>query len=418
MLAEGDKAEFLSQTLVMILAGGQGERLYPLTRDRAKPAVPFAGSYRLIDFTLSNCLNSGLRRIHVLTQYKSDSLNRHIRLGWDLFNPVLGEYVEIRPPQQRLTSHWYLGTADAVHQNIYTLERERPRYVLLLGSDHVYKMDYSRMLRRHLENSADLTVACIEAPVAEAVRLGVVTVDDEMRVIAFQEKPSAPQPLRRGGDRALCSMGIYVFNTEFLVRRVIEDSKEATRHDLGGDLLPSMVRRSDRVFAFGLLDESPRRAPYWRDIGTIDAYWDASMDLTRPQPSFDLYDPRWPLRTYSWSLPPARVVLSGRATEGLTPQLRDSLVCDGAVVRQACVRNSIIGRNVLVDSGSRVEDSVILDDVRLGRGVTVRKAIIDKGNRVPDGFAIGVDPDQDARLFTVSPGGVVVVPKEMPLFRS
>ena len=418
MVPEADRPGFLSQTLVMILAGGQGERLYPLTRDRAKPAVPFAGSYRLIDFTLSNCLNSGLRRIHVLTQYKSDSLNRHIRLGWDLFNPALGEYVEIRPPQQRLTSHWYLGTADAVHQNIYTLQRERPGYVLLLGGDHVYKMDYSPMLRHHLRTGADLTVACIEVPLAEATRLGVVSVDDEMRVRAFQEKPAAPQPLREGGDRALCSMGIYVFNTEFLVRRVIEDSKEATEHDFGGDLLPSMVRRSDRVFAFGLVEDGAQRAPYWRDIGTIDAYWDASMDLTRPQPSFDLYDPRWPLRTHSWSLPPARVILSGRATEGPMPQLWDSLVGNGAVVHQARVRNSIIGRNVLVDSGSEVEESVILDDVRLGRGVTVRKAIIDKGNRVPDGFAIGVDPEQDARLFTVSPGGVVVVPKEMPLFRS
>ncbi len=401
----------------MILAGGQGERLYPLTRDRAKPAVPFAGSYRLIDFSLSNCLNSGLRRIYLLTQYKSGSLNRHIRLGWNMFNPELGEYIETTPPQQRLTSHWYLGTADAIYQNIYTLQRERPRHVLVLSGDHVYKMDYSRVLQQHVETDADLTIACIEMPLHEASRLGVVSLEADVRAADFQEKPDSPQPMPGCADKALCSMGVYVFRTELLVRRVIEDSKQLTAHDFGCDVIPAMIRAGDRAFVFRFIGADRKRPPYWRDIGTLDAYWEANMDMVRPAPPFDLYDPQWPVHTYAQSAPPAKTIAPGGRAGEPAAELADSLICSGAVITGACVRNSVIGPNVRIERGSRVEDSVIMDGVCVGCGVTIRRAVIDKLNRIPDGTAIGVDAEADRKRFTLSDGGVAVVPKQMPLFR-
>ena len=412
-----DTAHPLSQTLTMILAGGQGERLYPLTLYRAKPAVPFGGNYRLIDFALSNCLNSGVRRILVLTQYKSDSLDRHIRLGWNMLTPEMGEYIEIRSPQQRLTSHWYLGTADAIYQNIYTLDMIRPRYVLVLSGDHVYKMDYSRLVEHHVSKGADLTIACMEMPIQEAFRLGVVTVDDGMRAVGFQEKPETPEAVAGRPDIALCSMGIYVFRAEVLVRRVIEDSKKSTSHDFGCDVVPAMIAAGDRVFAFKFMDENRKDTPYWRDIGTLDAYWEANMDLVRADAVFALYDPKWPVRTHTQSAPPGKVVFGGEAPGMSRAELRDSLICSGAIIRSSCVRNSVIGRNVRVDCGSKIEDSVIMDGVRVGRGVTIRRAVIDKGNHIPDTFTIGAEPQQDRKHFTISEGGVVVVPKQMPLFR-
>ena len=415
MTRHPDRANPVFQTLCMILAGGQGERLYPLTRDRAKPAVLFGGNYRLIDFTLSNCLNSGVRRIYVLTQYKSDSLHRHVRLGWNLLNPELDEYVEIRSPQQRLTSHWYQGTADAIYQNIYTLQLLRPRYVLVLSGDHVYRMNYLRLIEQHVANNADLTIACIETPIEEAARLGVISVDVVGRALGFEEKPEVTASLGARDGTALCSMGVYVFKTEMLVRRVIEDAKNSTSHDFGRDVVPAMIQAGDDVFAFKFFHENGG-APYWRDIGTLDAYWEAHMDLVRAEPVFDLYDHRWPVRSYAQSAPPFKT-MSGGGEPGLPgSEVRNSLVCNGTIIRDGHVSDSVIGRNVRINCGSRIEESVIMDGVCVGRGVTIRRAVIDKGNHIPDDSTIGVELEQDRTRFTVSEGGVVVVPKNMPLF--
>ncbi|MFO8007115.1 MAG: glucose-1-phosphate adenylyltransferase [Candidatus Brocadiia bacterium] len=401
-------SELTKDTLVMVLAGGQGERLYPLTKERAKPAVPFGGLYRIIDFTLSNCLNSDLRRIYVLTQYKADSLNRHVRLGWQIFNPAIGEYIEIRPPQQRMSSDWYLGTAHAIYQNIYTLDQERPSCVLVLSGDHVYRMDYAHMLRQHNECQADVTVACIERPVDQAAgRLGVVRADAEGRVLSIAEKPSEPDQLPERPGHCLCSMGIYAFKTESLVRRVIDDAKSDSEHDFALNVLPDMVRNGDSVFVY-------RYDGYWRDIGTLDAYWDANMDLLRVQPAFNLYDPEWPIRSYATSRPPAKVVFGAGGGEQPHSEVYNSLVCNGAIISGAHVSDSIIGPDVRVEVGSRVERSIILQDTQLGRDVTIRRAILDKHNTVPDGAQIGVDRDWDRRHFSVSSEGVVVVPKAMP----
>ncbi len=405
-------SELLKDTLVMVLAGGQGERLYPLTRYRAKPAVPFGGAYRIIDFTLSNCLNSDLRRIYVLTQYKADSLNRHIRLGWQLFNPAIGEYIEIRPPQQRMSSDWYLGTAHAIYQNIYTLEQERPECVLVLSGDHVYRMDYAHMLRTHHEGQADVTVACVERRVGEAAgRLGVVRADAGGRVLSIAEKPSEPGELREHRGHCLCSMGIYAFQTESLVRRVIEDAKTDSEHDFALNVLPEMVRKGDSVFAY-------RYDGYWRDIGTLDAYWDANMDLLRVQPPFNLYDPEWPIRSYATSRPPAKVVFGPGQGGQPHSEVYNSLVCNGAIISGAHVSDSIIGPDVRVEVGSRLEQSIVLEDTRVGRNVIVRRAILDKHNTVPDGAHVGVDQQRDRRHFSISPEGVVVVPKALPWPRS
>ena len=410
------RTERLSGVVSLVLAGGQGERLYPLTRDRAKPAVPFGGSFRLIDFTLSNCLNSGIRRIHILTQYKSDSLYRHIRLGWDVFNPSIGEYVEVNPPQLRLTSHWYLGTADAIHQNIYTLDRERPEQVLVLSGDHIYRMDYAPLLRQHAQTKADLTIAAMPVPVRDAMGLGVVRVDEDMRALSFEEKPANPKTMPQHPQCALCSMGVYVFKTETLVRRVIEDSKRASSHDFGRDVIPAMIQAGDRVYAYSL--DSAEGPIYWRDIGTLDAYWQANMDLLGEPALFELLDPDWPIRTYAPSGMPAKISVGPASAPGPPAEVCNSLISSGSVIRGACVYNSIIGRGVSIDQETRIHESVIMDRVRVGRGVVIRRAIVDKGNSIPDGFRIGVDLEEDAHHFSVSAGGVVVVPKEMPLVRS
>jgi glucose-1-phosphate adenylyltransferase len=407
-----ETVEILRRTLVMLLAGGQGERLYPLTKDRAKPAVPFAGSYRLIDFTLSNCLNSGLRRIYVLTQYKSESLDRHIQLGWRIFNPEIGECIETRPPQQRMSADWYLGTADAIYQNIYTLEQLRPDHVLILSGDHVYGMDYSRMLRSHVDSAADLTIACIERPIDEAAgRLGCLSFDAGHRVTEFHEKPARPEPLAHKPGYTLCSMGVYAFRTEALVRSVCADMKRAGDHDFAKDVVPSMVESDYDVFAF------PFTGHYWRDIGTLDAYWEANMDLVRVQPELNLYDDRWPFRGYVAPRPPAKIVFGGGAPDSPRAEVYNSLVCGGAIVSGAYVCDSVIGPDVRVEVGSRIEQSVIMDGTAIGRDVTIRKAIVDKLNVIPDGAAIGGDLERDRHRFSVSEGGVVVVPKNMPFPR-
>ena len=291
----------------IILAGGQGERLYPLTKDRAKPAVPFGGIYRIIDFTLSNCLNSGLRKIVVLTQYKSFSLDKHLRLGWNIFNNELNEYIEQIPPQQRISDQWYQGTADAVYQNIYTLGKEQPEMVLILSGDHIYKMDYRNMARFHLENKADLTIACMEVPVNEGKRYGVIKTDEENRIVGFHEKPSEPIPSPNNPEVTLVSMGIYLFNTTTLVKAIIDDAKQDTNHDFGKNIIPEMIH-SKRVYAYPFTDGTNNNLNYWRDIGTLDAYWEANMDLVQESPEFNLYDKDWPIRTHQEQNPPTKTI--------------------------------------------------------------------------------------------------------------
>ncbi|NLW51531.1 MAG: glucose-1-phosphate adenylyltransferase [Candidatus Brocadiaceae bacterium] len=403
----------MRDTLVMVLAGGQGERLYPLTKDRAKPAVPFAGDFRLIDFTLSNCLNSGLRRIYVLTQYKSESLDQHLRTSWDVFSPEIGEWITTRPPQKRMSDDWYLGTADAIYQNVYTLQTERPRHVLVLSGDHLYRMDYSLLLEEHTRTAAHVTVACMERPLAEAAgNLGVLVVGENDAVVRLEEKPSRPAPSPGRADTCLCSMGVYAFQTEALVRSVIEDAKRSGGHDFARDVLPAMVRSGAQVHAYRF----PGR--YWRDVGTIDAYWEAHMDLVRVQPVLNLYGRDWPFRGETQHGGPAKIVFAGGSPGTPKAEVFNSLICHGAIVSGAYVCDSVIGPGARIEVGSRIEQSIIMDRTAIGRDVRIRRAIIDKDNTIPDGARIGYDIDWDRRHFTVSEGGVVVMPKRVPFPRA
>ena len=409
-----DTIALLRTTLTMVLAGGQGERLYPLTRDRAKPAVPFGGIYRIIDFTLSNCVNANLRRVYVLTQYKSSSLDRHLRLGWNIFNPELGEFLYTIPPQQRAAETWYRGTADAIYQNIYTLEQERPGRVLVLSGDHVYKMDYSRMLRFHEERDADLTVACVEISRDRAGQLGVMEVDGEARIVGFEEKPEHPKPTPDDPERSLVSMGVYVFRTETLVRAVAEDAKRNTSHDFGRNIIPELVA-GGRVFAYRFQDENRKEEQYWRDIGAIDTYYEANMDLVAVVPLFNLYDSAWPIRTYQEQYPPAKTVFDEAGEGGRRGMLLNTLVAGGCIVSGGRVERSVLSYGVRVHSHAVVEDAILMEGVDVGRGAHVRRAIIDKDVIVPPGCRIGLDPAEDRRRFAVTEGGVVVVPKGLPV---
>ena len=405
----------LGDMLAIVMAGGQGERLYPLTRDRGKPAVPFGGIYRVIDFTLSNCLNSGLRKVYVLTQYKSGSLERHVRVGWGpRFNHELDEWIQCVPPQLRVGQRWYQGTADAVYQNIYLLEQERPRTVIVLSGDHVYKMDFSKMLARHEECGAIATVAAVEVPIAEASAFGVLAVDEESRITAFQEKPKVPSPIPGRPDTALVNMGVYVFETETLVRALTADARKDSRHDFGHDILPSLVD-TRRLFAYPFVDENKKQTAYWRDIGTLDSYYDASMDLVAVEPVFNLYDKSWPIRTTFQQLPPAKTVFAQEEPGGRLGIILDSLVSGGVIVSGGRVERSILGPEVRVNSYARVVDSVLMDGVDVGRHARVTKAIVDKGVRIPPSFVVGEDAEEDKRRFTVTPGGVVVIPRETRL---
>ena len=409
MMARGQESA-LQQTTVMILAGGQGERLYPLTRDRAKPSVPFGGNYRIIDFALSNCINSGLRRIQVLTQYKSFSLQRHIKAGWDIFNPVMGEYLDVIPPQQRNVKRWYQGTADAIYQNIYMLEQEKPAYVLVLGGDHIYKMDYGKMLDFHLRNNADLTMSCTAVSREEATRLGVAEADENGRIKGFVEKSKEP-PLKPGSsDECYASMGVYIFSTNMLVRRLIEDMKQDTEHDFGKNIIPKMVRGGDRVFAYEFEDENKKSEPYWRDIGTIASYYEANMDLVSISPVFNLYDSHWPIHRRHQPGPPAKTVFNEPGRVGIAS---DSLLATGVIVSGARVERSIIGPRSFLHSWSSVSDSILFDDVEIGRHCQIRRAIIDKHVKIPPGTVIGYDLEADRNRFTVSEEGVVIIPKGM-----
>jgi len=401
-------SEQLRQTVAVVLAGGQGERLYPLTRDRAKPAVPFGGIYRVIDFTLSNCVNSGIRRIHVLTQYKSYSLDRHIKQAWSIFASEIGEYIDVIPPQKRSVERWYEGTADAVFQNIYTLQKERPEFVLILGGDHVYKMDYSEMVAAHLTSGADVTVACTEAPLDEATRMGVLAADAQGRVGGFEEKPARPASMASNPDAALVSMGIYVFSTAVLIREVTGATGSCSNRDFGRDILPGMIGRECTVMAFPFRDRNSGAVKHWRDIGTLDSYFEAHMDLVAISPIFNLYDKEWPIRTYQRQEPPVKTVFRGAQRQG---EVLDSLVSNGCIISGARVEQSVLSPGVFVHSWAHLEACVVFDNVEIGRHATIRRAIIDKDVKIPDGERIGFDLDRDRQRFTLTDNGVVVVPK-------
>ena len=397
----------LDDILVILLAGGMGERLYPLTKERAKPAVYFGGPYRIIDFTLSNCINSGLRRIFIATQYKSLSLHRHIRMGWNVVSEELGEFIEILAPQKRVGEHWYLGTADAVYQNLYSLTREAPSHVIVLSGDHVYKMDYAKMLRFHADKNADATLATIEVPVADASRFGIVSVDASDRVIGFDEKPPAPTPVPGAPEVALASMGIYIFKADLLVRTLEEDAvRPDSQHDFGRNIIPALID-SAPVYAYRFYDENKKASKYWRDIGTLDAYFEASMDLCQVNPEFNLYDPEWPLRTYQPQAPPAKFVF---AEEGQRcGQALDSIISSGCIISGSRVSGSILCPNVRVHSFCEIDQSILMPGVRVGRHARLRRAIVDRDVLIPRGALIGFNPDEDRRRHTVTEGGIVVV---------
>ncbi|MBI4716158.1 MAG: glucose-1-phosphate adenylyltransferase [Nitrospirae bacterium] len=405
----------MKDVFTMILAGGRGERLHPLTTHRAKPAVPFGGKYRIIDITLSNCLNSGLRRIGVLVQYKSLSLDRHIREGWQILSSALDEYIITIPPQQRVGEEWYRGTADAIYQNFYVIEALNPRHLLVLSGDHIYKMDYSDMLRFHLDKGADATLAVIEIPVEESSRFGIVEVDEESRIHGFQEKPKEnPRTIPGAPHLALGSMGVYLFNLESLVPILQEDAGRETSHDFGKDILPAMIH-THKVVAYNFKDLNKKEAPYWRDIGTLDAYWEANMDLVSVDPIFNLYDPDWPIRTYQGQHPPAKFVFAQESEGGRLGVALDSIVCGGCIVSGGRVQNSVLSPRVRVNSYTEVTESILLENVDIGRHCRIRRTIIDKDVHVPPGTTIGYDPEEDRKRFFVSDSGIVVVAKGMRL---
>jgi glucose-1-phosphate adenylyltransferase len=400
----------LDDILVILLAGGVGERLSPLTKERAKPAVYFGGPYRIIDFTLSNCINSGLRRILIATQYKSLSLSRHIRMGWNVVSEELGEFIEILPPQKRVGEHWYLGTADAVYQNLYSITREAPSHVIVLSGDHVYKMDYSKMLRFHVERNADATLATIEVPVGDGRRFGIVRVDEDDRVVDFLEKPGNPPGVPGSPDVALASMGIYIFRFDVLERALEEDAVNPdSQHDFGRNIIPALIR-SAPVFSYRFYDENKKAAKYWRDIGTLDAYFEASMDLCQVNPEFNLYDPEWPLRTYMPQAPPAKFVF---AEEGRRcGQALDSIISGGCIISGSRVSGSILCPNVRVHSFCDIEQSILMPGVRIGRHARLRRAIVDRDVLIPRGALIGFDAEEDRRRHAVTDNGIVIVTAE------
>lgn len=403
----------MENVLAVVLAGGKGSRLEPLTRDRAKPAVPFGGAYRIIDFTLSNCLNSRIRKILILTQYKAASLDRHINLGWrHLFCRELGEFVDVVPPQQRIDENWYMGTADAVYQNIYTIEKERPQYVVILAGDHIYKMNYEKLVQSHIDNGADLTIASLRVPKADAVGFGVMEVDETNRVIGFVEKSPTPKTIPGDPDHCLASMGIYVFTARFLFDELCRDATiPESQHDFGKNIIPSIIG-SRRVFAHPFRDENRKTDAYWRDVGTLDAYFDANMDLVTIDPLLNLYDEQWPLRTYLQNYPPPKFVFAGEGPEARRGQALDSIVCLGSILSGGTVSRSIVGPNCRINSYARVEDSILFEGVHVGRHAKIRRAIIDKGVHIPPGIEIGYDREQDkARGFALSDQGVVVIAK-------
>jgi glucose-1-phosphate adenylyltransferase len=407
-------SQLTRQTLAIVLAGGRGERLKALTDWRAKPAVPFGGKFRIIDFTLSNCVNSGIRRIGIATQYKAQSLIRHVQRGWASMDGRMGEFVELLPAQQRIHSSWYLGTADAVFQNLDILRRYAPHYVLVLAGDHIYKMDYGKMLGDHVARRADLTVGCVDVPLDQARAFGVMGVDAEGRVESFLEKPPHPPAMPGHPDRALASMGIYVFSSAFLYEQLIRDADApGSSHDFGKDLIPYAVARGCRVIAHDFRLSCVNMSegiPYWRDVGTVDAYWEANMELTKVTPPLNLYDQDWPIWTYQEQLPPAKFVFDDEGRRGMAT---DSMVSGGCIISGSLVRRSLLFSNVRVHSFCTIEDSVVLPNVEVHRDAVLRRAIVDRECTLPAGTRIGVDPAADRKRFHVTERGVVLVTPEM-----
>jgi len=403
------------QALALVLAGGRGSRLKQLTDRRAKPAVFFGGKFRLIDFTLSNCLNSGVRRIAVLTQYKAHSLLRHLQMGWSFLRPEMGEFLDLLPAQQRLDeATWYRGTADAVYQNFDILRAAGPRYFVVLAGDHIYKMDYSNMLADHVASGAACTVACVEVPLAEASDFGVMAVDRSRRIVDFREKPRDPPAMTGKPDRALASMGVYAFTAEFLYAELERDHHDpGSSHDFGKDVIPSLVRRGLAMahsFEDSCVKTTPEAEAYWRDVGTIDAYWAANIDLVMPTPSLDIYDPLWPIWTYQQQLPPAKFVFDDDDRRGMAV---DSMVSGGCIVSGATIRRSLMFSNCRVNSFARTREAVLLPEVEVGRHARLTKVVVDRGCHIPEGLVIGDDPDLDATRFYRSEGGVTLVTADM-----
>jgi glucose-1-phosphate adenylyltransferase len=413
-MTDQDSERYVSRltkgTLALVLAGGRGSRLKQLTQWRAKPAVPFGGKFRIIDFPLSNCVNSGIRKVCILTQYKSHSLFQHVQRGWGFMRGELGEFIELLPAQQRLETSWYKGTADAIYQNIDIIRSHNPEFVLVLAGDHIYKMDYGPMLAAHAKAGADITVGCIEVPLKEASSFGVMAVDEHNRIIEFTEKPARPAPMSGRDDMALASMGIYIYRTEVLIKELLRDADDPdSTHDFGGDIIPDVIQRL-RVIAFPFRQAPNGSQAYWRDVGTIDAYWRANMELIGISPELNLYDRDWPIWTYQLQVPPAKFIFDDAGRRGMAV---DSMVAGGCIVSGSYVRHSLLFSNVHVHSFSHIEDTVIFPDAEIGRHCTIRKAVIDKGCIIPPNTRIGVDAAEDAARFHVSEEGVVLVTPDM-----
>jgi len=397
-------------TLALIMAGGRGERLKQLTQWRAKPAVPFGGKFRIIDFPLSNCINSGIRRIGVLTQYKSHSLNLHIQKGWGHLRGEFGEFVELLPAQQRIKASWYAGTADSIYQNLDIIRSHSPDHVLILAGDHIYKMDYGDMLARHVEKNADVTVGCIEVDIESATALGVMGVDDDHIIHSFEEKPAEPESIPGKADKALCSMGIYIFNTDLLFELLIRDADTPnSSRDFGKDIIPAAIEKY-RVNAYRFTEANSSIQAYWRDVGTVDAFWAANLELIGVTPELNLYDEEWPIWTNQEQLPPAKFIFDSDERRGMAV---DSMVSGGCIISGAHVRHSLLFSDVTVDSYTRIDSSVILPEVSIGKNCRIYHAIIDKNCTIPDGMVIGKDLEEDKKRFYVSPNGVVLVTPDM-----
>ncbi len=400
----------MQDTLAVVLAGGMGSRLSPLTDDRAKPAVPFGGKYRIIDFTLTNCLHSGLRKILVLTQYKSHSLQKHLRDGWSIFNPELGEFITVIPPQMRKGGKWYEGTADALFHNMWLLSRSEAKHVVVLSGDHIYRMDYDAMLQEHVEKNAKLTIACMEVPKSEASAFGVMAVDSDHRITSFIEKPAEPPAIPDKPDSSLASMGIYIFSMEVLQQALHEDSEvESSTHDFGKDIIPKLIETRS-VYAYQFNGDKGRvsKDSYWRDVGTIDSFYEANMDLLEPVPPMNLYQKNWAIRTYEPQLPPARTVSSATGNEGI---FINSIISNGVINSGGSVHHSIISASVVINDSATVVDSILFDDVEVGEGCQLVNCIIDKHVKIPPNTQIGVNASEDAKRFKISSKGIVVVPE-------